>query len=131
MAAVGGVQTITTLVGLTPSIPWVTGVAVLLFFLLLAAFLAYHDLYIHHIELIRQTPTSPTYIYLPKPRHITNKDVAVIMNLEQQMKHLHGHSDYDGIEAAIRYGVMWNDVMKQDCTKCGKPRNQKGDYFYE
>jgi hypothetical protein len=125
-AVIGGVLTITSLTGETPHISWVVGLSILLVCLFIAVFFAYYDLYVS-IELTRRT-NIPSHL---NRRRITNKEVIVIEDLRKQMENVHGHSDYWGIEQVMRDGVPIDEIMKQSCTKCGKPRNQKGDYLHD
>jgi len=124
LGTIGGAQSIASVLGYTPHAPWIIGVVILLFGLLIAAFLAYRDLYIH-LEVMKQ-PHASMQPY--QKRNIKAKEMGVIFDLQEQMERIHGHSDYDGIEAAAHDGVPWDEIMKQDCTHCGKPRNKKGDY---
>ena len=91
---------------------------------LIASFLTYRELYIESkVELAKKS--KPTV--LREKSRLSPDHIAALADIEQQMEKVHGHSDYFGLAADLRDGVLASDLMERSCIRCGKPRNQKGD----
>lgn len=71
----------------------------------------------HNIPIIR----------LPDNRHLSLSHRITLGELSYQMEHIHGHSDRFGLEVDLRGGILGTDLLERNCTRCGKPRNKKGD----
>ncbi len=56
---------------------------------------------------------------------VTQQDRALIMSWAMQMIYEHGHMDVEGLLADRASGIPLNKLMLRNCSKCGKPRNQK------
>ena len=84
--------------------------------LFIASFLTYRELYVSNKKIVeRETATS-------LPRREGALGVAhmyALLDIQHQMKAVHGHSDDNGLEADLRDGISLSDLMKRDCTKCG------------
>ncbi len=59
----------------------------------------------------------------PKSR-LGGNGLAVTINLKSQMHRIHGHDDIWGIQSDYLNGIDTNEILKRNCTVCGKPRNQ-------
>jgi hypothetical protein len=123
----GGIQTILALVGITPTSTWIIGIVVFVACLLVAMYLGYRDLYIKFQLTIDKPTPSSTVVRQPRVRLMAT-DIAVLIDLESQMKDRHGDSDDSGIERDYRNWIDPDDILNRKCTRCGKPRNQKGGY---
>jgi hypothetical protein len=71
----------------------------------------------------------PKAVIKPKSG-LAASDFFVMENLNKRMRKVHNHDDRDGIESDMRNGIDADDIMKRSCTRCGKPRQDKGDYYY-
>ena len=98
---------------------WLVWVLIALGFII-AATLEYHNLRKNNI-LLEQEPKTAIRLQPRKP------DYGIVSSLSNQMTNKHGHTDSAGIESDYRSGIDTNDILKRDCTKCGKPRNQRGE----
>lgn len=78
-------------------------------------------------ETVDRQSTVSTVTLRPKKRLDASHNVA-LWEVEQHMEDIHGHSDHDGLEADVLDGVLVSDLMKRNCTRCGKRRNQMGDF---
>ena len=67
------------------------------------------------------------YRLVPK-RRLDIRHAMAIRDVAHQMENIHGHSDNRGLEADALDGVMVSDLLSRNCTICGKPRNQEGDF---
>ena len=76
------------------------------------------------VEIITSTPHQ---VILRERKRLNSSHNITLLEIEQLMGSIHGHSDFEGLKAEMLEGVPINDLMKHDCTRCGKPRNQKGD----
>ena len=56
---------------------------------------------------------------------MSEKDRVLIKGMISLMKTKHGHSDMIGLFADRASGVPLNELLKQECIKCGTPRNKK------
>ena len=85
-------------------------------------------LLLHYKETLKvNQTTNSTLLTMPlKPRSRPNSMVQAQLN--NQMRDIHGHDDPFGITADAEDGIDWNEIMKRNCTACGKPRNQRGGY---
>ena len=75
---------------------------------------------------INQPPVTP--IISRKRKRLYSNHSITLMEIEEQMEFVHGHSDHSGLRAEMLDGVPINDLMKHNCTRCGKPRNERGDF---
>lgn len=73
--------------------------------------------------------SSATIPILTKPKKYlrTNHSIA-LSQIAERMEEIHGHSDFDGLRADAKDGVLISDLLSRNCTRCGKPRNQEGDF---
>jgi len=120
---VGGALTIINLAGITPSFPWYVGFIIFTLCLLIAGYLAYHDLF---IEKRAEYQHNQKWLINPNQRY----DVSTALQLNEQMNDVHGHDDFFGIQNDFKSKIDVNEILNRNCTRCGKPRNQKGGYVY-
>ena len=95
--------------------------------LLVAISLAYHEVRMQSVRFDESSKGTLLTLTKPKGRYLSSSHRITLWEIEQQMELVHRHSDHDGLEADIRDGVLVGDLMKRNCTRCGKPRNQEGD----
>ncbi len=123
---VGGGQAVSSLVGITPQIPWFVGVSVFLVCLLIASFLAYCDLFVA-LQLQKEGGNRKSIVLTrPKKRLGADHNIA-LWEITQRMETIHGHSDIEGMRADLKDGVLLSDIMNGNCSRCFKPRNEQGD----
>lgn len=123
---ISGIISTISLIGINPTMSLTIGFIIFGICLFIAMYLAYRDL---HFKLqLTMEKTKPILQYKKK---LTNEDIFVIGNLENQMEHIHGHSDSIGIRQALKSGYSQDDVMESKCSICGTNRNQEGDHSYE
>ena len=79
----------------------------------------------------RGSSPSGTQLVLPKRKHLSFSHRMALGDIVEQMESVHGHSDPNGLEAEMLEGVPISDLMGHNCTRCFKPRNQRGDYVDE
>jgi hypothetical protein len=94
--------------------------------LLIAILLAYHEVRMQSVRLEIELSKKPITTLRPRTRLSTSHRMTLI-DIEQQMESIHGHSDPFGLEADIRDGILTGELMQRNCHRCGKPRNQRGD----
>jgi len=92
----------------------------------IAILLTYHE---QRIEKEKEL-SKETSLILAKPivGFLKYTHILTLREIEQQMETVHGHSDTEGLESDFRRGVLASDLMQRNCTRCGKPRNQQGDF---
>jgi hypothetical protein len=56
---------------------------------------------------------------------ISLEDREFIYHLHSDMELRHGHSDIFGLTADRASGVLLNNLIVRECTRCGMPRNEK------
>jgi hypothetical protein len=61
--------------------------------------------------------------------NLSSKDISFVIMLSKEMefRYSHGHSDSTGLLADRASGIALNELIKRECTICGKPRNQRGE----
>ena len=124
---VGGGTFVLNLLGIDPTMSKVIGIAILGVCLLFACFLVYHDM---RMDLMRSVPApteKPLTLTLPKKYLLSDHNIA-IWDVSEAMRKKHGHSDDDGLRADVKDGVLVTDLLSRNCTRCGIPRNQRGDF---
>lgn len=57
--------------------------------------------------------------------NVSKADKAFLRLLAWEMKFRHGHTDASGLLADRASGIDLNELIKRDCTICGKPRSQR------
>lgn len=114
--------------GMPVSIPYPINIALFWFFLGLAIVLTYHDLRKSNIEL-KEKSEKATKLYPKKRLSLSHR--MTLIDIERQMEIIHGHSDHNGLETDMLDGILAGDLMKHNCHRCDKPRNQKGDDLVE
>ena len=85
-------------------------------------YLEYHSVRKQNLKLAQEPKTT---IKLSSKKLNT----GVYFNLREQTHSKHGYGDDWGIENDLKSGIDPEDIMSRKCTKCGIPRNQKGDYY--
>jgi hypothetical protein len=123
----GGGVFVLNLLGINPSVSRTIGVTILVVCLLIACFLAYHELRIQFVQEKETWKRNSMALSKPIDGHIRSSHSIALLEVEERMETIHGHSDHEGLESDFRRGVLASDLMKRDCTRCGKPRNQRGD----
>jgi hypothetical protein len=58
--------------------------------------------------------------------NISQRNMAFIMVVYQEMIIKHGHGDFLGLIADFADGVKLGELIEGKCKECGEPRNQKG-----
>jgi len=71
--------------------------------------------------------STPGIVLRPKNK-LRENDFPVLMNLNDQMLAIHGDDDLWGIQLDYLNGIDTNEILKRNCTVCGKPRNQRGKH---
>ena len=128
---VGGGFFYANLLGINPVIARPIGIVVLVICFFFACYLAYRDLYLDHASLLQKpAASSPTVLRRTIFRRPDYRQRDTINNIVEAMKRLHGHSDDAQIERDYLDGVLASDLLSRNCTECGKPRNQQGDYLH-
>lgn len=117
----------TTRVGL-PTPAW-TAIAFGLFILGTIVVVHYRDIEFQHKFEQAKLGSTPSITLRPKAK-LSLDDQMIILDLGNQMERRHGHSDSHGIQAEYLKGIDTNDILKRNCTTCGKPRNQAGESHY-
>jgi hypothetical protein len=112
---------------MTPSTSRTIGLIILGGCLFVACYLAYHDLYLDKERALSQNENTGI-LTKPIDGHLRASHSIALMEIETRMETIHGHSDHDGLESDFRRGVLASDLLKRNCTRCGKPRNQRGDF---
>lgn len=108
--------------GMTYTVPPYLFWVLLIISLVVASFLTYRELYVEAAK--KDTPA----VTLQRKTRLSWAHRETLRDIETQMEEIHGHSDPYGLEADMLDGVLGGDLMKRPCHRCGKPRNQKGDY---
>jgi len=107
-------------------------VALSLFILgwIIAIILTYHELRVQNISLGMKIKSAPIVTpVLAKPKKYLRADHSMALReVADSMETIHGHSDFDGLKADAKDGVLVSDLLSRNCTRCGKPRNQEGDF---
>jgi len=98
------------------------------FGLLIAIALTYHELRMQTAKLAQERKVKSS-ITSQLEKRLTGDDQIALMNLNRQMNALHGHDDYFAIRADYKSGIDMNDILKRDCTRCGRPRNKRGKHL--
>jgi len=57
--------------------------------------------------------------------------IDALNDIEKHMDTIHGHSDIKGLESDFRMGTKISSLMKSNCTICNKPRNKRGNNYYD
>jgi len=98
--------------------------------LLIIAYIVFEGAYQYMCLLlsdIKDKTLMPTVLTKPKKYLRANHSLA-LSGVTERMESIHGHSDPDGLRAEAKDGVLISDLLSRNCTRCGKPRNQKGDF---
>jgi hypothetical protein len=123
VGVVGGLFFILDLIGLAPAFQWGIGVFIFVTCLLIAAYLAYRDLFIEKEALARSKPA----VLTTSKTNLSFAEKRTLRSIEYRMEAVHGHSDPHGLEAERLEGILIGTLLERNCTRCGKPRNQMGD----
>jgi len=97
----------------------------------IATFLTYHDLRIQSIAIEQQCKLlkKAQSATLQRKDKLSDSDKRALADVRAQMDSVHGHSDRYGLESDMQTGYPASNLMDRNCTKCGKPRNQRGDWM--
>jgi hypothetical protein len=126
-SVIGGMLSAMNLLGIYPSISWVVGVFIMVVCLLIAAYLAYRDLYMELQIKITKLPSTQT-AQLQRRTKLSLSDTMAMADVITRMEKIHGHSDEAGIQSDLEAGYSASDLLSRNCSRCGKQRNEEGDY---
>ena len=96
---------------------------------LVAILLTYHELRMEKVGLEQKVRTTKRTMVLPPKRRLQLNESFVLDNLVEQMLTKHGYDDRNGIELDLARNRNQSEIMEDNCSICGKPRNQKGDTY--
>jgi len=94
---------------------------------LLAGYLAYHDLYVTSQK--EQSNKTAELRKVPYRRANASQQ-GVIWDIAETMRNVHGHSDDNALEQDYLDGVIASDLLNRPCTICGDgtPRKEPKGY---
>ena len=125
---IGGGVFILNSFGINPSFSKVIGACVLVICLFVACFLAYHELLSEKIRLAslvkKQNIITASRPLNPKKR-LRFYDNMALYQVQERMEKQHYHCDINVIKSEILTGRTIGEIMSDNCTICGKPRNSE------
>ena len=98
----------------------------------IAVILTYHEVRMQNVRLeldvtrAGRIGTLTSRVLHPKKR-LRFYDNMAVDEIERRMRAVHWHCDVDVIKAEMLNGRTVGEIMADDCTICGKPRNQERD----
>ena len=128
---IGGGVFALNLLGIDPTISRAIGAGVLVACLLAACFLVYHELRVASAAELAQARAQAKAAAHARPlrpkKWLNYHDRMALSELETNMESRHGHCDLGVIESEMLNGRTIGEIMNDNCSACGEPRNQEGD----
>jgi membrane protein implicated in regulation of membrane protease activity len=64
-------------------------------------------------------------------KRLTARDIINVFEFTEYMLEKHGHDDEEQLKRDLLDGYSWSEIRTMECSRCQKPRNEKGGEIYE